>query len=364
MKKIICLFIALLIFTTGLSSAIAVQGAPEGSALTATNYQEVDNGVVQAAQIKQQINAEIKVLQDAKIRAVNAYAGIKKEASSTREIMVQKRARLQTCEADDPTDCAQIRTQARVASGDYLENIANMLIKHLEQVQIKVKLSEEISEVERIKIIDIIGQRKSRLESVKDEITRLKNGENSEISSRQEIVKKLRNEVKDAKTFLRKISFHVEARKLKELIAQQEIASDKLERTINEMENADTETLEELLSIMEEDLEEAKKYIVLAMENTDDDVLAVIKEETMRNYLNRARVEVKDSYITLHKMVRIIRGENMEIVGSEISTSPSTITDSAPELTNEGGSEISNNDDSDLNDDSEISNDDGTVNSE
>lgn len=336
---------ALLIFATGFTSVIAVQGAPEGSALTNANVQgndnvRINNGVKQVAQIRRPSSAEIKGLQEARIKAMNAYAGIKKEASVVRNDMIQKRESLNKCQNSDDADCVKLEKDARIASGDYLENLANMLIKHLEEVQIKVKLSEEINEEEELKIISLIEERKGRLESVKDEITRLKNGETADIASRQQIVKKLKTEVSDAKVFLRKISLHVEARKIKELIAQQEIASEKIEKTISEMENVDTETLKDLLSIMKADLEEAQKYIVLATEKTDDNVLAVVKEDMMRNYLNRARVEVKESYITLHKMVRILRQGGQEIVDSEISNSAPGITDSAPEITNEGNNVI------------------------
>ena len=193
-----------------------------------------------------------------------------------------------------------------------------MLDKHLLQVQIKVKLSKEITGDEEIKIIDLIGERRSRLESVKDEITRLKNDESATIEERQNIIKKLKNEVTDAKTFLNKISLHVELRTLKRLIAQQEIASNKVERIISELDNANTETLNDLLSIMEGDLEEAKKYITLATEETDEDnALAVIEGNNMRNYLNRARIEVKSSYITLHKIVKILGQETGGVINPE-----------------------------------------------
>jgi chromosome segregation ATPase len=267
--------------------------------------------------------------------------------------MLRKRSQLNDCDSEDNAECQQLRSEVRALAGDYLYNLADMLIKHLEQVQIKVKLSEEITEDEEIKLIDIIETRKGRLESVKEEIENLKSSDASISEDRNKIVEKLKTEVRDAKAFLGKISIHVQARQIKILLAQQEQAGDKIERILTEMEDEDEvyNDVNELLEEFNTDLEEAKKYLELAMENPEQDITSTIEQEAeTRDYLIRARNEIKGSYVTLHKIVRRIRETNREITQE---SGPSELSEDGSEL--EDDSELEDSEDSELAD-NEINN--------
>ncbi|MCK5107988.1 MAG: ABC transporter substrate-binding protein, partial [Nanoarchaeota archaeon] len=108
MKKFSALIMALMIFMMGFTSVLAVEGAPEGSALTSESYTGIDKGegVKSVAQIRQQSNigirnldsARIKELQDLKIQTLGEYNAIKKETVNMREIMIRKRAMLKKYE--------------------------------------------------------------------------------------------------------------------------------------------------------------------------------------------------------------------------------------------------------------------------
>ncbi len=107
-------------------------------------------------------------------RAQQARQGYRAAASEYRQKQQdfnQSRARLARCQADNGTNCTQLREQAKEHARGFVQNSARMIQSHLERLRARIAASEDLSEEQVAEMTQGLDKALAEIEDVQERLS-------------------------------------------------------------------------------------------------------------------------------------------------------------------------------------------------
>ena len=220
------------------------------------------------------------------------------------QLMLKKDAILKCKNNLDTEECKILQNEVRALTKDYLLNVADTLIAHLQRIKEKVLSSEELEEGEVNEIVNNIDSKISELEKVKLEIR--------DADSREkliEVVKNMRTILKDVKIESDEDVGKLRKGHIGEIIKRSEKLEIKLQRVLEKFDNdgQNITNIQPLIDDFNKKISDAREHYNLAIELFDK-----AKQFERTNETNQT-IEVRHQYIKdAHEHLRVAHNDLKE----------------------------------------------------
>lgn len=203
-------------------------------------------------------------------RKKEQYQEARAEFQQKREAFLAERDRLRKqlkeCKDDTSEECESVRAQFAVKSKPFLSSSASAALASIEKIETGIEMSAELSEEERMEMLEELGMKKTSLEAAAEVIADL--DEDATPEELQKAAEQLRTAWKDAQDVMRKHVGKMLNNRLGGIIVQLEQLQIRVEKVITKLEEKeyDVSILTEHMADFDEEVASIKAHHQAAVE--------------------------------------------------------------------------------------------------
>lgn len=327
MKNKILPIVLLVIFLVSLFPAALAQNEGNQNKPTVTTSNDTSDTAAERPRLNQirtqeniraQVKDAIQARETNKIRTINKavvqkYIQSKNQFIEARQLQQQARTKftnaklkIKECEGSETTECNQVRQNVRTGSKNFLENSADVIIRHLEKIKNQIQANERLSEDE---VAELVAEIDAKITEVEEAKTTAETAE-----TKQEIIESAKK-INSAWKPIRNRALYWTGRlinaKMGGIVVKMEHLEERLMKTLDKMEakGKDVSGIDPLLDEFHALLTSAKDHFDEAQESYKQ-----FKETGDKTYLDEgkthmdeARKDLVEAHEKLKEIVRAIK---------------------------------------------------------
>ncbi len=294
-----------------------------------------------ALKLRRQVTEqEVKRARQQYLQAKENYLKLRKNYLEKRTAVIDAKQDYLKCKNVDTEDCEGIRKHTREEARNFLLHTADLILNHIERIIERVNSNEDLSEEEASDILARLDEIEKEIQDAKSVIEDL--DENSSKEEIKEAAKTIRHAWKKIKKDFKNSIGRVFGARLRTIIAKAEIAGERLDHTIEKLqeEGKDTSELEELVDKYYEYVDSAIDKYEEARDKWKDAVTPGEVDEIARevhSLLKQANEDLKNAHKLLREIVKNIKEQ-----GTSISNDDEEVEDEDNEVEEENDDDENN----------------------